>query len=748
MAASRAATTLLHLTDLHLEAPGDYGGGDVKSGALPAGHQPSRTTAIRNTLEALAASDRIPTFDVVVVTGDIPWRNGEEGWTKFEEVLSPIRDAGKFPADDHVVVTPGNHDVRWRLPVDQIEHYDNFVKYIRSKQYITPLLDGLDIDQNGGIVSSDPRRHFLLDVALGVAIVPLNTSHYCGVYEPLRYFDETTLNTLLAKIGGSDEDDLRKELDAQRLFDIPRISENQLRAVMRLLQHLKNAVAREGGDWRDLVQIAAMHHHTLPASTSEEFKAFESLTNLGHVRQFIADQGFRALLHGHKHAAGVYWDRIHGAGAPLESPDWNLLVVSGSTLGSAEQGKEELARVLEVRPGRRERSVAVTRVPLIPLGSSVPDPLKTDRAELWRAEMGPAPVAQLVSGADADEAYQRVQALFAGLDEHAAICHLVCEIRGPGGAENLPTGYPEEVPGTNAAERQAWFTAMVNWWQRPETRLMDELHFTHGERLRRYGETQVDQIAEAIQLLQNEPTSTRAVISLIDPRVDTLPTDRKFPSFSLAHLAIRQTPSGVHYLDCFGFFRKQEMRFWWPINVAELQRIQREVLNRLNRSDLRAGSIITHAAFAHAGSGVPDVNVTAIDRLVDDDERRLWDMAYLLAHPEDVDGDSARADWDRVLDDLKPKDQAAPRPSLGLTVLVDRLDLFARGNPSRRVQEAHNNLRALKNAYAALAAGSGEAAYWRTTISESLAAIRRIVEETAPSGDAGTIHGTTETTLS
>lgn len=737
--------TLLHLTDLHLEAPDDYGGGDVKSGALPPDHQPSRTNAIRNTLEALAASDRIPAFDVVVITGDIAWRDERAGWEKFESVLQPLRDAAKFPDDDHIIITPGNHDVRWRLAVDDPDHYEHFEEFVRSKRYITPLLDRKEIDEDGDLVTADPTRHFLFDATLGLAVVPLNTSHYCGVYEPLKGFDDASLAAMLSPLGSTDAQRMRDELDAHRLFDIPRVSEQQLQAIARLLRHLQEALRAAGADSRDILRIAATHHHTLPISTHEEFKAFESLTNLGQVRQFLADRDFRLLLHGHKHSGGVYWDRIHRAGEPLSARDWNLLVVSGSTLGSPQQGQEELARILEVLPGRRERAVAITRVPLVPLGGPVPDSLKSDRAELWRAEMEAAPTAQLISGTAADDVYQRVQALFAGLDENAAIANLVCEIGGPAGAERLPTGYPDEVPGETVSERQEWFTEMVEWWQRTHTRLIEQLHFTHGQRLRRYGEDEVDQLDEAVQLLQNDPTSTRAVMTLIDPRVDRLPTtglptDRKFPSFSLNHLSIRPTPAGVHYLDCLGFFRKQEMRFWWPINVAELQRIQAEVLKRLSRADLRAGSIITYAAFAHVGAGVPDVNVTAVDRLADDDERMLWDMAYLLAHPEEVDADAARANWVRVLDDLEPKDHAPPRPLLGLSLLLESLSWFSRGSASGPTGEVHARLRDLENAYAALAAGGGDPMYWREKILETLAAIRTAVETPAPSESTGTIQ--------
>jgi hypothetical protein len=725
---------ILHLTDLHLEQPGDYGGADAKSGAVPASHLPSRTSAIRNTLQAVATSEKIVAFDAAVISGDIPWKNQQEGWEALANVLAPLEEAGKLPAPDHIVATPGNHDVEWRLAVDDTAHYDKFIQFVRDKGYITPLLDRREVEHDGSLVAADPSRHFLFDAELGLAIVPVNTSHYCGVHEPLKLLSEDGLDDILGKLEADEAQRLRDELLEQRLFDIPRVSDQQLQALDQLIRtHLTDAIQLSGRDERDILRVAVMHHHTLPVTLSEELKAFESLTNLGKVRQFLRDKRFRLLLHGHKHAAGIYWDRIHREGASLQDPDWNLLVVSGSTLGSQREGQEELARFLDIQSDRRNRSVTITRLPLIPVGGAIPEPLSEEQASIWGVEMRAPPTASIITGHDANEVYQRVQALFAPLAANEAVRNLVCEISSRERAEQLPDGYPDDVPGESLAERQAWFAEMVQWWQRKETRLLAHLHFTHGQRLHEYGENRVDQIKAAVQLLQNEPGSSRAVITLIDPNQDKPPDNRsRFPAFSLVHLAIRTTAAQVAHLDCFGFFRKQEMRFWWPINVAELQRIQEDVLKKLSRPDLRPGSIITYSAFAHVDTAVPDVNVTAIDRLADDGDRGIEVMAYFMAHPEEVDADAARADWRRVLDDLEPKDETAPRPVLGLRLLRERLDWLQGASAPGRVNDVHSLVVKLENDYAALGAGTGDPMHWIGEIRAALAALREAVES-APS---------------
>src|SRR5205823_2062616 len=156
----------------------------------------------------------------------------------------------------------------------------------------------------------------------------------------------------------------------------------------------------------------AVHHHTLPVSTAEEFTTFESMTNLGAFRQFLVNAGFEILFHGHKHSGGVYRDRIHRPGAPLAEPDRSLLVVSGSTVASYQQGQEEVARVVALHPGRRERFLDISKVPAVPGGGRLPDPLAQDRALLWNAQM-PQPVeSRLVVGRSVNDVYQRLQALF------------------------------------------------------------------------------------------------------------------------------------------------------------------------------------------------------------------------------------------------------------------------------------------------------------------------------------------------
>lgn len=737
--------TLLHLTDLHLDTPADFSGADFKSDIVPLGDRPDRFGALQTTLQAVAGSQWA--LDALIVTGDIPYQNGRDtkGWEQFDTAFDPLRDAGKLPPPDKIVVTPGNHDVAWRKPVGDPGHYSEFIAHVRDKGYVTPMLDGIDFNADGQITSAG--QHHLLDLDLGLVVVPINSSHYCGALEPMGpALSDDQWEEALVKLRGVDDELASKaseQIVSLRAQDIARISEPQFKALTELVANIKRAIPKDH-DPRRLVWVAALHHHLLPVSTDEEFKSYESMTNLGRFRQLLIDLGFHVVAHGHKHSGGVFWDRVHRKGASLQDPDPRLLVVSGSTAGSRREGTEETARLIEIEPSTVRRAVVVSKVPLLDHGARLPDPLLSERADLWAADMALEPgFPRSINGPTASRVYERVQALFASLPDDQTVSHLVCEVQSAHDAQKPPIGYPvDRIPG-GADEAEKWFDQMVAWWQRDESKFQ----FTHGQRLRAWGKDRINQVAEATRLLQNNARSSRAVITLIDPSTDRLADEAAlFPAFSFAHLLIRDAPNEPRRLDCVGFFRKQEMRFWWPINVAELARLQLQVCERLDQPDLRLGSIITYATIAHVGSEVPAVNVTAIDRLADGQEDDLWKLAYGIVHPESVDAATVKQDWLRILTDLHPvAGERFPVPHLGVQLLLRFIERFDRHASDQELNTICERIRRLEHDYIAVAADQWDPEYQRERISESLEALRGHIESRFPSDPATTMNQPTIT---
>ena len=111
-------------------------------------------------------------------------------------------------------------------------------------------------------------------------------------------------------------------------------------------------------------------------------------------------------------------------------------------------------------------------------------------------------------------------------------------------------------------------------------------------------------------------------------------------SRAVGYLPLRRRSSSVEdrsggVLDCVAYFRRQELRHWWPVNVAELHDLQRVICEQISTSDRRvsAGTVTTYAAVAVVGSGLPRVFVPLIDRLYDERPDDLWARLCAYARP-------------------------------------------------------------------------------------------------------------------
>lgn len=175
------------------------------------------------------------------------------------------------------------------------------------------------------------------------------------------------------------------------------------------------------------------------------------------------------------------------------------------------------------------------------------------------------------------------------------------------------------------------------------------LRFNHGERIyRRFG----DQVERAAALLKARPETTRAVIELISP-TEPRNTEDDFEHSLVPAFCFVQPVLSDSKLDCIGYFRKQEMHYWWPVNVAELAAIQQRLVARLAEldEDVEPGRIVTVAAIAHSGPAMPRVAVPELDLAVEEPDRLLR-MAAVVYFPDGEGAAEAIADWRRMLKDL------------------------------------------------------------------------------------------------
>ncbi|HET9714151.1 MAG TPA: metallophosphoesterase [Pyrinomonadaceae bacterium] len=696
---------ILHLSDIHL-APveKDRVFDDYKSEIVPLNERQQRSKLLENTLGALgrALKQANKKLDAIIITGDITVANDERGFKLLPKLIEKLKEAA--PPNDRIVAVPGNHDVTWSTPPSSQERYAHFLQYVREQGYVTPLLDGVDFSADRD-TSIQFFGHYLLGPNNAWLIVPINSANYSGSLEPISPVTEEEWEGLSAHLTSLPPDKAKELLRRVRLHDAARISFRQFAELDNLLQEVKRKVRADGGDYDKMVKIALLHHHLLPVSTSEEVKSFESITNLGLLRHFLNRQNFNVVLHGHKHTGYIYFDYIYDYQKRSNIAAHRVLVISGATIGGVDYREEEVCRLISLAADTHAPTLSVSSVPAVQQGITINlEELSPRSFPLWpqpkEGEGSPTDSGvKIICGETLDEVYARTMSLFSGLGPSTELYNIVCQVNNPKLALTIPDEYPN-IGGVQADKRQQWFEDLIKWWQKQTSRLSHRSHFTHGNRIYAYSNS-IDQFKRVTEVLANRDNSQRAVVALLNPETDEIhQRRRKFPAFCLVQFIIRSTPRGP-YLDCIGYFRKQEFRYWMPVNIAELATLQSKLHGELKitHRGLELGTITSVAAIGYAGESVPRVVIPAIDRTLDDDPNKLWSMAYALFWRDMPQREELREEWEKFLTDLEPDEQfnqdGVPIALDGIDFLVHEINRFTNFHHTSRAETIAQNLKQL-----------------------------------------------------
>lgn len=705
---------ILHLSDLHLaNTTAEDQVGDYKIEAIPEGNRVTRVNLIRSTLGALTKwlADNNEALDAIIITGDVTTRGRPEGFAELPGLLAALGDA--LPDTGRIVVVPGNHDVTWGTLPGSPDRYAAFTDGIRQLGYVTPLLDGIDYDSRETRSAPGP-----LLLGPDYAVVAINSADMCGVIEPFSAEVEAELERLGS--GGGISESLLAHILRSRLYDMPRISDQQMAALADLLHDTP----------AHCVRIAALHHQLIPVREEEEVKPFESIVNLGAFTAFLGDAEIDVIAHGHKHADQV---QVTTLGGPTTTSQRHAVVTSCGTIGGAAGTGHEIAKLIRIGSDLPTlRRVEILRVPAVGGGRSLSQRVSSIYDEpVWRPPAR-TPVTVIRGGAVTDVHEQLLEA--GRRVNHKPIRDLICVIDDGPTALVPPSSYSQPDADTSTAGE--WFKEIVGWWQDPKR--ADGKPFTHGQRLYDWSDKAPDQIEAIIKILKLDTATSRGIASLINPDTDDIADKTvEFPSFSLLHLWI---DDGA--LNCSAFFRKQEMVYWWAVNAAEISRIQDHVLQSLRRSgiDVTAGAIRTHTSQAVFSSRIPKLNVPRIDRLLWQDPDSLRVLAVAVADRDMPARGTDIAAFLSLMDDWAPHASApptdgAPVPRRGLAALADSLAVLARRYPDSPAQEVCDLLGEIDEANAAYLAarefGDPLRAYanWRVP---QLRRIKRFNELLAP----------------
>lgn len=635
--------TFLHITDPHVSAAGEPFQRDdrkVDIPGIPNGTREDVLTLLFQRLAGrLAAEGR--SLDAVLFSGDAQNRGGAGG---HELVLQLVTDHLGIAAEK-IVSVPGNHDVPRDAAPGSRQRYESFSRVWRDHGCVVPWLDGIDPSPSSAI-----DRHRLVAADRSWAVYPVNTSNWSHVTsvlpEPLQTFWDR-IPDMLAPGDAAAAGKLRSQLQALARYDMARVSEPQLEALRTIVATTPKP--DRGRQFR----IAVMHHHLRSPSLREELKPFADMSNLEQVRAWLRGSGLDVVLHGHKHEHAAYFDHVYAGDA---DDMHRVLVISGATF---EVGREtDAVRLITVDGLPHTPEVTIEPVPLPRSGAEDVRPTPILR-RLWTTGIRPAETVVVspgapvtVEGSDLDEVYARALAVArTNAKRGTLIVHLDLP-DDDGRTLPLPMAYavPDDLQGD---ERQTWLRELVEWWQLDRSQLEPRIPYLHGARLRRYG-GKIDQIARIIALLRAKP-STRAVAVLVDPFRDFAPNGagEEFASFCLVEFRRRDADAGRIAVDAIAFYRAQEFERWWPINIAELRFLQREICEELG---YRPGRITTIGADARTISRSPtQVAMPIVDRWLDQAPERLHLLADAMVHKR-AEGDlqtSAVREWRRSLAELR-----------------------------------------------------------------------------------------------
>jgi len=604
---------LLHITDAHLTGEGVELPRDDHKAVVPGIAQGTREEALGLLLSRLAErlTEEGRELDCVIFTGDAAQRGKLAGHAVLREIIiEKLGPVGITPGK--VVATPGNHDVPRNSNPGSAERYEAFISAWRDAGCVTPWLDGVD-DR----AKLDHGRHRLVGAGNAWVVFPINSANWSHATLTLDAPLKDVWGKIPGLLGGADaerEKTLTRQLEDLIKVDMARVSEAQLEALRRIVADTPQPASG------DQIRIAAIHHHLRTPSLREEVKAFADFTNLELLRMALRERRIDVVLHGHKHQHAAQRDLIYDA----EGRDpRRVLVISGATFD--ERNEADAVRVMRLEGLPWAPAVQLTRFSLVRPGTEL---RSTSDAPLplWRPiESSKGSV--VIQGDDLDAVYHRACEVAQG---EASGTTLIVDLDLAAEARvGMPAAYPAP-PFLDEPARIQWFDELAGWWQARHSRLEQRVPYHHGSRLHRYGGV-FDQIARVSQLLDRK-ASSRAIAVLVDPLRDFTPDagdEESFPSFCLVQFRRRDVAGGRAVVDVVGYFRAQEFRRWWPINVSELRALQLAVCDGKRTCP---GRITTVTAEARAiGRSPTEVSVPVVDRWLDQHPGRLFLLATYLA---------------------------------------------------------------------------------------------------------------------
>jgi 3',5'-cyclic AMP phosphodiesterase CpdA len=652
----QSTARLLHVTDTHIfVAGGDHEPDDTKIDIqLP---QQSRSGVLERLFSRIAESldQKHQRLDGVIFSGDALIRGAPGGDAVLLDLI-----AQHFRLDgSRILSVPGNHDVVRGSQPGSIERYQDFLSTWRNAGCITPWLDGIDEEP------ASYSEHVLLAEDKSWAVMAVNSCNWSHVDstvpDGLRQVWEQ-IPLAVAKGDPDVEAKIRRGLRGLIQHDAAHISQRQCEVIRAMFRSLPKP---EHG--RQL-RMVALHHHLRDPSHRLEVKSMANLLTLEIFRDMLAELDIKVVFHGHKHVWRQHFDYVDREQSSVKDPH-RVLIMSGGTF--TDKSDSPAAGLVRIEGLPWTPLVTTSLITSQPGGLDLRI-LPERSMPIWDySENLPGVPAATIQGSDLDEVYSKILAHCTSSKNAPLLVQLDLSSDAPPG--QLPNGYPDLTP---EQQRKDWLENLVKWWQRSDSHLEKRVPYIHGVRLQRYGNN-VNQINNIIKLLKKKNTS-RAVAVLLDPRQDFETEDTKFASFCLVQFSRRPGTGGSDFLDAIGYYRAQEMKQWWPINVQELRYLQKKIIQ--GGVSARPGRITTFTAEARVDTAPQPTHVAMplIDRWLDQFPENFFVLATCMISGR-IQGDreeQVAAEW---MDELLTLGQSVQRTAGdgGPVVAIDGLNRLA-----------------------------------------------------------------------
>ena len=551
----------------------------------------------------LSEKDKVNLF---VVSGDIinGWdRNAQKLFS--EEFISLIQRYGYD--EKNIMVVPGNHDVLKGSKISSKERYDEFLNAWEGCNL--PYLDGI-------YKTSD----IVLDEINMMMIIPLNTSNWSQVRIKLSETMENHISSL--------EGELKKEFEKQFTYDAAYISEEQL---VQLEQKIKKIFNHEKYN-----KVIVQHHHLVAVDDSVEVKEMSDILNSEDLKIFIKKFNIKVLLHGHKHKGRTFYEYLNKDTIP-----YKLLVSSSTNINKNHFFTVLDFNTLDVNISTYNRECKTMNKETF----SIYDKFQTEHTIV-------------IEDDNITNLYNKLcnSAKNTINKNKQFICHLNLH-------NYKDDKYPIPIMYEDPDDQKQYeyeIEKHVKWWQQSSSIYSDEIPL-HGVRLKKYS-GHINQLKSIKnEIIKNEFTS-RGIATLLEPTKDFVNSKEKaeYPSFINCQFIVREE-GGIKYLDIVAYYRVQEMRYWWPLNIAELFRLLKDMNEELGES-YEVGKITTIASLIKyvSKNAFGRSYISTIDYYIDIDSLKVASQAHSIMCKkaffksiEEVEETDFIQLWNEVFNDLK-----------------------------------------------------------------------------------------------